>query len=279
MYPLTFARILVMLKKINLFTATSLFSLGVGVQAAPVIFVDAPRDGQSVTGIIQIFGWASDVIEVEKVTLQTGNNSELKIGYGGERQDVSVRRTADDDPDHTGFSTALNTHLLANGRHTITLAANNVRGETTTVNFDIVVFNPSGGNSRDSVDLSTASVRIQGQNIILDQITINGQGSSNVELSFDASTNGFHLSAMGTASVNETSTLRGKEAYIEYGCAQSACHAIDPVANQNQVLIGGQQDVITAALANVPQMAMVASEIAGDQGVVMRIADYLDNLK
>lgn len=269
-----------MLKKLNLWTAAGLFSLGVGgIHAAPVIFVDAPRDGQSVTGIIQIYGWAADAIQVEKVTLKTGNNPSLRIGYGGERQDVSISRPGDDDPDHTGFSTALNTHLLANGRHTITLAANNIQGESTTVNFDIVVFNPSRGNGRDSINLSTANIRIQGQDIILDQVVINGQVSSNVELSFDPSTNGFHLVGMDAGNVDQTSTAQGKAAYIEYGCAQAACHAFDPLANQNQILMGTQQDVITEALARVPQMAMVAAEIAGDQGVVMGIAAYLGNTK
>lgn len=270
-----------MLKKINISTVVGLFSLFFGVQAeaAPVISVDAPRNRQPVTGVIQIYGWASDIIKMDQVTLRVDNQPELIIGYGGERSDVGQQRPNDDDAHHAGFSTALNTHLLGNGRQTITLSAKNTQGEITTTRFEIVVFNPPGGRGQDRIDLSRADIRLQGQTIILEQATINNQNHSTVALGFDASTNGFHFTDISAANPSTTSAIQGKIAYTEYGCAQSACHSVDPTSNQNQVLKGNQHHVITKALAGVPQMAMMEDELGNDSQALINIAAYLKELK
>ena len=268
-----------MLKKINIFTIVGLLPLLTGVEAAPVISVDAPRNNQSVSGIIQIYGWASDVIKMDRVTLQIDHQPELTIGYGGERSDVGEQRPEDDDANHTGFSTALNTHLLDNGRQPITLIAKNTLGETTTAHFEIVVFNPPGSRGQDRIDLTHAGMRVQGQDIILEQAAINGQTHATTALRFDPSTNGFHFANIGAGNPVSASVRQGKIAYSGYGCAQSACHSADPGSDQNQLLKGSQHTVITEAFAKIPQMAMMEAELAGNTQTMIDIAAYLQSLK
>ena len=299
-----------MQKKLNILCAAGLLSVATGAVAVPTINVDAPSNGETVTGIIQIYGWASDEAPIEEVTLQLDNDNPVTIGYGGSRTDVAAQRPNDDDAAHSGFSTALNTHLLMNGMHTVTMAVLNLAGEETSVSFDLMVFNPPGedANRRDEVHLHDTTMNLHEGNMVLDGVMINGQTYSGVQLKFNPVTNGFQIvgmtdmgmggmdggdndqggmnhggdndqSGMGGMSGSEDPIVRGKAAYAQYGCAGSSCHTPDPAANQNNILKGSGHGAIMGALANVPQMADVAKQLGEDHRTMIDIADYIKSVK
>ncbi len=196
-----------MQKKLNILCAAGLLSVATGVVAVPTINVDAPGNGETVTGIIQIYGWASDEAPMEDIMLQLDNDNPVTIGYGGSRTDVAAQRPNDDDADHSGFSTALNTHLLTNGMHKVTLSALNLAGEETSVSFDLMVFNPpgEGANRRDEVHLHDTTMNLHEGNMVLDSVMINGQTYSGVKLKLNRVTNGFliaEITDMGMGGMN-----------------------------------------------------------------------------
>ena len=278
-----------MQKKLNVLWAAGLLSVATGASAVPTINVDAPTNGETVTGIIQIYGWASDEAPMEEVTLQVDNDTPVTIGFGGSRTDVEAQRPNDDNPAHSGFSTALNTHLLVNGGHTVTVTALNLAGEETSVSFALMVFNPpgEGANRRDEVHLQDTTMSLHEGNMVLNGVMINGQTYSGVKLKFNPVTNGFQI--IGVTDNDQGSTdgmsgsedpiVRGKAAYTQYGCADSSCHTSDPAANQNNILKGSGHGAIMGALANVPQMADVAKQLGEDHRTMIDIADYIKSVK
>lgn len=280
------------LKKFKIVCTTGLLSVSVIAQGVPTINVDAPGNGDSVTGTIQIYGWASGEAPMEQVTLQIDNDNPVTIGYGGERTDVGSQHLDDHDADHSGFSTALNTHLLPNGIHKITLTAENVAGEDAVTSLDLTVYNPPGnvGNSKDQLHLHETTMSLHEGNMVLDKVMINGQLHNGIKLKFNPVTNSFqivdiekvHEADNDQASEHIPSSdavVRGKAAYAEYGCAEANCHTVDPAANQNNILKGSGHGAIMGAFATVPEMAEVAQRLGEDHRTMIDIADYIKDIK
>ena len=280
------------LKKLQIIYITGLLSVSVAAHAVPTINIDAPGNDETVTGTIQIYGWASGEPPMEQVTLQVDNDNPVTIGYGGQRTDVGLQRPNDYDANYSGFSTALNTHLLSNGAHKITLEAENVTGEKTVTSLNLTVYNPPGNesNNRDQVHLHNTTMSLHEGHMVLDNVMINGQTHNSIHLEFNPVTNSFQIVGIGATHTTDNDqtdggpsasdpVVLGKAAYAEYGCADASCHNVDPVANQNNILKGSGHGAIMGALATVPEMADVAKRLGEDHRTMIDIADYIKSVK
>lgn len=171
-------------------------ALPVTAFAAPKVVIDAPIAGSTQSGIIQIWGWASDEVPMNTVVIYIDDNPTPFIpGYGSERSDVEDVYPDDSDPHYSGYAGAFHTKTVANGEHTLTAVATNDLGETTTTTRKFVVSNtPDLDINRDEIDTSMATARVTDKHIFLDGVAINGRLYDNVELEFDDVLNGFRFS-------------------------------------------------------------------------------------
>lgn len=165
-----------------------------GAQAVPIGAFEGPADNAVLTGLVDVWGWATDATsEIDSVTLLVdGVIPGRELGYGGERRDVAAAHPEIPDALHSGFAAAIHTKNMTNGPHTFTVVARNELGEETRFDKPVVVSNtPDVGVVWDSVDLSGATPRIVGDSLFLDGVQINGRSYDNIELRFDHFSNAF----------------------------------------------------------------------------------------
>ena len=167
--------------------------------APPTIFIDNPRQGKVLSGIVSWFGWA--VGETQPIRdvqfFFDGGNKGLTVGYGGEREDVAATYPNVTDANRSGFAVALNTRLLTNGPHTLDVVATNTNGETATTSVDFLVSNAPGMENPTSVVVNVMSAQFDAMSpteIMLTGVNINGQPFDTV-LKFDPSSNHFVMTS------------------------------------------------------------------------------------
>ena len=177
-----------------LLAAGVLMGAASGVEAVPIGVFEGPADNAVITGLVDVWGWTTDATsEIESVVLVVdGAVDGRELGYGGERRDVAAAYPDIPAALHSGFAAAIHTKHLANGPHTLTVVVRNELGEETRFDKPVVVSNtPDVGVVWDSIDISGAIARIEGDSIFLDGVQLNGRTYQNLELKFDHFTNAF----------------------------------------------------------------------------------------
>ena len=172
-------------------------SLGLfqAVQAAPVGSFDGPREGEIISGIINIWGWGADVNPVQSVEFGIDDRGYIsQLGYAGSRKDVANAKPELFNPEYSGYAGAYQTRHLTNGPHTFRIRITNSLGEETVFERQVIVSNsPERELNTDSIDLTSASARVSGQKIFLDNVSINDRMYNNVDLEFDSYTNSYRI--------------------------------------------------------------------------------------
>jgi hypothetical protein len=108
---------------------TGSYSVTVTVQATPpAVFIDAPTQGSTVSGIVNVSGWAVDNAlavgtAISSVQVQVDGTVVGTATYGSSRPDVCAAYPGRPGCPNMGYSYSLSTSTLSVGTHTITVTA------------------------------------------------------------------------------------------------------------------------------------------------------------
>lgn len=172
----------------------SLLWLSSAVAAPPRLDIDNPADGQHVSGLFNVLGWAVGITApIDYVEVSFDGQSPTPAGYGGTREDVG--RSFPDIPDAnlSGYALGFNSRLLTNGVHRLTVRAVDMNGEAASRSVRFLVSNaPGEENPRNiAIDLSRVTLEVVGETeILVEGIEIGGKSLATV-LKYDPSSNKF----------------------------------------------------------------------------------------
>ncbi len=163
--------------------------------AAPIGNFEGPREGEVVAGVFNIRGWVTDASPIVRVELGTDAKGYfLDLGYGGSRGDVASAHPRIDGADKSGFAGFFNSRYLPNGPLTLYVRATNEAGESRVFERNVRVGNtPDDGQLWDEFDLAGASVSVSGDQLLLDDVTINGRRYNGVNLVYDPFTSAYRI--------------------------------------------------------------------------------------
>ena len=158
--------------------------LSSAVAAPPRLAVDNPTDGQHVSGLVNILGWAVGVTApIDYVEVSFDGQSPTPAGYGGERTDVGHAFPDIPDANFSGYALGWNARLLTNGVHQMTVRAVDMNGEAASRSVRFLVSNAPGDENprKIEIDLSGATLDIVGKTeVLVEGIEIGGQSLTTV---------------------------------------------------------------------------------------------------
>ncbi|WP_158630159.1 S8 family serine peptidase [Cohnella sp. AR92] len=106
--------------------------LKIAQTAAPLSWIDTPTSNQSISKLFTLSGWILDGAGVNKVEVLIDGTVQGEAQYGLSREDVFNAYPAYNNH-NSGFQYPLNTTLLTNGTHTLTIRETSIIGISTIV--------------------------------------------------------------------------------------------------------------------------------------------------
>lgn len=149
------------------------------LREVPLFFED-PAEGQIVSGIRVIRGWAfPDDIRVSRVAVGLAVDGEFvgDIPCCSARQDVAAAFPEHDNALSSGWGILYNYGRLSTGPHQVTVSASAYAGYGSEARHNVVVVKPGGSEFLDQFDLSSATARIEGEEIILNGVMVRDKAS------------------------------------------------------------------------------------------------------
>lgn len=152
------------------------------VQAAAgiIALIENPQEGQVVSGIDVIRGWAfpeTRDARVEEIHLLLDGQQVSTIPCCAERRDVAAVFPHYPGALHSGWGMAFNYGLLPSGPHTIGVRVRDSLGTVHTLERRVEVVRPGGFEFLDRFDLSTATVSREGEDIVIRGVWVRDQSS------------------------------------------------------------------------------------------------------
>ncbi len=109
----------------------------------PVAFIDQPGNGATVSGTVQVSGWATDPEGVASVTAMLDGQSSVPLTYGTPRPGVCTSvPVGDPNCPNVGWTGSFNSTLFADGPHAITFTATDNEGRPTVLVRNFTIDNP-----------------------------------------------------------------------------------------------------------------------------------------
>jgi hypothetical protein len=111
-------------------------NLSINIKASPqqnnsfIANLDNPTNGQKVSGILPIYGWALDPKGITKIDLYIDDQFVGNIPYGGLRTDVKSAYPNYSDAENSGFAMIWNYSTLTSGDHSVKVRVYNQDGQT-----------------------------------------------------------------------------------------------------------------------------------------------------
>lgn len=122
---------------LSIFVSRSIpcFDISIGIKASPqensiIAKLENPANGQKVSGILPIYGWALDQKGINKIELFIDDQLIGNIPYGGTRQDVKNAYPNFADAENSGFAMIWNYSTLSSGDHSVKVRVHNQDGQT-----------------------------------------------------------------------------------------------------------------------------------------------------
>jgi fibronectin type 3 domain-containing protein len=109
-------------------------------QLLPIGCIDSPKADATVSGKVKVLGWALDKAGVSKIEILVDSQVVGEAVYGDLRKDV-MEIYPDYENDNSGFHYILDTTLLSDGKHTITLRetdSNNNQNDLKSVEINVL---------------------------------------------------------------------------------------------------------------------------------------------
>jgi hypothetical protein len=145
----------------------------------PTGFLESPEQGQVVSGIGVIRGWTFD--EARALTPLIGlvidGQWSGRIPCCSERADVAAAFPDQSAALHSGWGTVVNYGLLSAGHHTAGVEAEYFGYSKSLDTHNVTVVRLGGFEFLDQFDLSGATARIEGENIILNGVVVRDKAS------------------------------------------------------------------------------------------------------
>ena len=141
------------------------------------IRLEEPINAQFHSGIGNLRGWAIATGAIDRVEIYIDGKYAYDAPYGGERTDVAEVYPDIAGSDNSGFSLAFGYSNLGVGQHTVTARAFDMLGEymESTATFEIVAFDKDFINKWAVVDLSPANMSVEGDEILLEDVWVDGE--------------------------------------------------------------------------------------------------------
>jgi beta-N-acetylglucosaminidase len=164
---------------------TVLRTISINVQNLPAIgWMDSPVNGSTIKGTTNVKGWFIDGSGITKVEVLVDGNVVGKAQYGLPRADVLTYHSEYGNS-NGGYEFALNTEILSNGSHFVTVRATSLNGSTkqlqgVTVNVQNLINLPGIGR----IDEPTASSVVKGSTQVRGWF-LDGSGVDKVEVLVD----------------------------------------------------------------------------------------------
>lgn len=149
-------------------------------EAAILAHLERPAEGQTVAGIGTVSGWAfsdSNGAQIIQVTLLIDGIEATSIPCCSARGDVAREHPAQPNALNSGFGFTINYGHLSAGPHTLGVEIRDSRGARFTRTHTITVVRPGGFEFLDLLDLSSASVEIEEQDLLLSGVRIRDKQS------------------------------------------------------------------------------------------------------
>lgn len=108
-------------------------------KSLPIGNLENPTNGQIVSGIAPIYGWALDATGISKIELFIDDQRMGNIPYGGTRDDVKNAYPNYPNAENSGFAMVWNYSTLTPGQHSIQVRISNVDGLTKDLQADVNV--------------------------------------------------------------------------------------------------------------------------------------------
>jgi hypothetical protein len=124
---------------------TPCFDIGMWIRTAPteggfpVANLESPVNGQKVSGIASIYGWALDKKGITKADLFIDGQYAGNIPYGGSRMDVKNAYPDYPAAENSGFSTIMNYSILSPGDHIVKVRVHNQEDLAIDLNASVTV--------------------------------------------------------------------------------------------------------------------------------------------
>ncbi len=124
---------------------SSCFDIRMTIKAVPLTEVpliatlENPIDGQTVSGITTIHGWALDGIGVKKVELFIDHQFIGNIPYGSTRMDVKKTYPNYPNGENSGFGMIWNYSILSSGNHDIKVRVHNQNGQMKDLDASVAI--------------------------------------------------------------------------------------------------------------------------------------------
>ena len=169
-------------KECILQTRSLAFGCSRSSQAAPGLttFFESPEEGQVVSGVALSRGWAfpeEAQASIKEVRLlidgQPGGTAPCCSGRG----DVAAAFPSNPNALNSGWGMVFNYGILPSGVHTLGVQITDSTGAAQTSTHLVTVVKPGGFEFVDQFDLSGATARIDGENIVLSGVVVRDKAS------------------------------------------------------------------------------------------------------
>ena len=144
---------------------------------AVTVLLEEPVNDETHSGIGNLRGWAISGEGIDRVEIYINGKYMYDAPYGGERIDVGDQYPYIAGSHNSGFSLAFGYSNLGVGEHAIMARAFNNLGEfmDSTATFEVVAFHKDFINKWDIVDTSQATMTATGDEILLDNVSVDEQ--------------------------------------------------------------------------------------------------------
>ncbi|WP_042462531.1 Ig-like domain-containing protein [Neobacillus dielmonensis] len=161
---------------------TELGSLVVNVENLKTVgYMDAPANGASLEKEVSVSGWFLDVNGVAKIEVLVDGKNMGQAKYGGLRLDV-LKAFPEYKNDKSGYQFVLDTKLITNGQHKVTVRETSNNG--TMKELDSIVVNVNNLPAKGSIDTPLQGSVIKGE-VPVRGWYLDGSGVSKVEVLVD----------------------------------------------------------------------------------------------
>ncbi|MDD3224462.1 MAG: Ig-like domain-containing protein, partial [Clostridium sp.] len=201
-------------------------SRGIMISNGEVGCIDAPSEGQSISGVKQVSGWLLDGTGVSKVEVLVDGNVVGTASYEDSRSDVEKAFPQYNNV-NSGYHYSLDTTKLTDGNHTLVIRETGNNGSQNSISRGINVCNKAIG----CIDVPSEGQSISGVKQVSGWF-LDGTGVSKVEVLVDGN-------VVGTASYGDLRSDVGK-VFPQYNNANSGYHySLDTtkVTNGNHTLV------------------------------------------
>ncbi len=189
-------------------------------------WIDAPAAGDIICGAhYNVHGWYLDGAGVTNLEIQIDGTTVGQAVYGDQRLDV-LAAYPDYNNANAGFHYTLDTTVLSNGEHTLTVTETNTLDQSSSKEVSFNVDNTGVLPAMGWIDAPAAGTTISGANYNVHGWYLDGAGVTNIEIQIDGTTVG--------EAVYGNQRLDVQTAYPDYNDPNSGFHyTLDTTALSN----------------------------------------------